>query len=824
MRYSNNLVRILVLGFVFCSLGLYKAHAARIPRRPDSSPVKLYVAPSGDDRGPGTLSQPLASLSGARDQIRGVFDKSRGVVVYLREGFYAITETFQLKQQDSGTAEAPIVYQAYPGETAILHGARRLDALDFAPVMETTVLNRLSPSVQAQVYVIDLAAQGITDYGQLSQFTDNQIAEAELFIDERPMTLAQWPNEGFTRIGKVLDKGSIDPPRGAQFGYTDPRPETWATLEDVWAVGFWRVEMLDSVRVAELDSSRKLIRTKTAPRTWNSTGITSNHRLYFVNVLEELDAPTEYYIDRIRGKLYVYPPRPFQADTKIQLSMMRSKLIDLDRVSHVTFQNLVFEASRADALGSSHASHIEISGCTFRNLGRRAIVMWLGHHNTISDCNFWELGAGGIRIFGGDRQTLERGEYRIENNHLYNYGRRDRTTCWPIRTERVGHTVSHNLVHGSWRGGCSFPGNDHLFEYNEICHIIKTSNDTSSIGAGFNWTGSGTDIRYNFIHHYHGEPSHSIIAVGVYVDDGLSGNRVTHNVFYDLDMGFFSHGGRGTTVNNNLFIDCDRSFFFMDPSLVNWWGSRFETLIRRLDEVPSDQPLYTDKYPHLFTIFDDLAKNASNPNNKEYQYPKDNVGTRNLIYNSGAPEIPANAAAYGQFLANVPMAAGADAGFIDSNSFNFGLRADAPVYDKIPGFEPIPFAEIGLQVTEQRPDMPRLGEFDLLLPSQGQIFSQGGEVEFMWESCRFADVYELEIAEDEDFNRIVRRETVEDMCRAYSAVSVGDLALNQTYYWRVRAFTHARSMHLASRYARQSYSSFTLGRVLERSTRKLIRN
>ena len=52
----------------------------------------------------------------ARDTIRNLSDseKKDGVTVYLREGDYRLlTAGFELTSEDSGTAEAPIVYAAY---------------------------------------------------------------------------------------------------------------------------------------------------------------------------------------------------------------------------------------------------------------------------------------------------------------------------------------------------------------------------------------------------------------------------------------------------------------------------------------------------------------------------------------------------------------------------------------------------------------------------------------------------------------------------------------------------------------------------------------
>ena len=763
-----------------------------------------YVAATGADSNSGTEASPFATLQRARDEIRSQGLPTGGVIVYLRGGSYQLTASFSLSSQDSGTSTKPVVYQAYRGEKVVIHGAEVLDPTTFVTVTDPAILNRLPQAVQDKVLVCDLAAQGITDYGQLSQAHNHTLAPAELFFNERTMTLAQWPNEGFTLSGNVIRTGSTNPYVGSIFEYTDPRIEGWAGYDDVWIGGHWNVEMYDSMKIIAVDTVADTIETLQPALTWSTANMKSNRRMFYLNVLEELDIPTEYYIDRTNGKLYFYPS-DIMTGAKIQLSMLNNKIVDLNNANYIQFKNLIFEAGRDKAIGTSGSSNIGIYGCTFRNLGDTSISCWLGENIEVFSSDFYEIGHGGVRTFGGDYQTLTPGNHKVENCHFYNYSRLRRTGSWPTRMERVGHQSRYNLAHGNWRGEFSYPGNDHLFEYNEINNIMKNSNDTCAIGAGFNWAGSGTHIRYNFIHNYHGVPAHSIIAVGVYVDDGLSGNNVYQNVFYDLDMGFFSHGGRATVVDNNLMIDCDRSMNFMDPSLVTWWGSRFASLIQKLDDrynldPPNVELLYESRYPHLISIQADLDANAADPDNIEYQYPKDNVGTKNLIYNSGSPEIPANALTYGTFHDNYEMADGEDAGFIDPATLNFGLEPDSPVFTLIPGFEGIPFDQIGLYTDAYRTELPSLGDFRLFLPENAAGVSNGNAIDFTWESCQFADEYQLEIATDSDFSNIIRSINKEDMCYSYAAVTVEDLPENDTYFWRVKAFTNARTMNLESKY------------------------
>ena len=71
-----------------------------------------YVAPGGDDNDPGTQSHPWATFQHAADTAQP------GDTVCFRGGTYAVADDIHLTR--SGTANVPIIFIAYPGETPIL--------------------------------------------------------------------------------------------------------------------------------------------------------------------------------------------------------------------------------------------------------------------------------------------------------------------------------------------------------------------------------------------------------------------------------------------------------------------------------------------------------------------------------------------------------------------------------------------------------------------------------------------------------------------------------------------------------------------------------
>lgn len=85
----------------------------------------FYISPSGSDVNPGTISQPFQTLTRARDAVRSVNKNMTGdIIVYLRGGYYQLSSPLTLDAGDSGTNGHLIIWQSYPGETALVSGGK----------------------------------------------------------------------------------------------------------------------------------------------------------------------------------------------------------------------------------------------------------------------------------------------------------------------------------------------------------------------------------------------------------------------------------------------------------------------------------------------------------------------------------------------------------------------------------------------------------------------------------------------------------------------------------------------------------------------------
>ncbi|MDD8045831.1 MAG: hypothetical protein PHF14_05145, partial [Verrucomicrobiota bacterium] len=96
------------------------------------SATDLFVATNGNDAWSGAIAEPnadgtdgpLATVATAQQRVRALLEKSGSqdlpIRVLVRGGLYELDAPLEFAPEDSGTAAAPVVYQAFEGERPIL--------------------------------------------------------------------------------------------------------------------------------------------------------------------------------------------------------------------------------------------------------------------------------------------------------------------------------------------------------------------------------------------------------------------------------------------------------------------------------------------------------------------------------------------------------------------------------------------------------------------------------------------------------------------------------------------------------------------------------
>jgi hypothetical protein len=95
---------------------------------------------------------------------------------------------------------------------------------------------------------------------------------------------------------------------------------------------------------------------------------------YAFNLLEEIDQPGEWYLNRDTGILYFYPPGD-PSEALIEIGMLAGPMLALDGVSHVRLEGMVFDLGRHDGLHVTDSQDCLIAGCTVQRMAGQGRVM-----------------------------------------------------------------------------------------------------------------------------------------------------------------------------------------------------------------------------------------------------------------------------------------------------------------------------------------------------------------------------------------------------------------------------------------------------------------
>ncbi len=632
---------------------------------------------------------PVGPGAGWVEAVTGALEA--GATVRLQAGRYELTEPIRLTPEHSGTIEAA------PGAEAIVSGGVIIDGWEIDGDRWTVTL----PEV----------ASGDWHFAQLWANGERRY---------RP----RWPEDGYSYIARSAP--STEEGQGHdrfRFDAGDIRAD-WQNLNDVEMLIFHSWSM-SRIPLASVDEDQRVVTL--AGRTWNSQiGALAPRKRYIAeNVLEALNEPGEWYLDRGTG-LLTYIPKPGETPDNTEIIVPRAEqLVSIVgdpemgmAVSDITIRGITFEhanvtvpetgycvaqaevGARSTNGKSPFGSAIELSGtrdcviegCVVRHVGYYAVEFGVScHENVLGFCEVWDGGGGGVKL--GTANRYPEGDGRnaagnvVEDCAMAHGGRMHPAAVGVWIGNSGDNQVIHNDIHDfyytgvsvgwNWSWGYS-PAKNNLVSHNHIYDIGQQR--LSDLGGIYTLGESeGTVLSYNRIHDV------SRVAyggLGIYHDQATMGILSENNIVYRTqDSGFNVHWGKDNTVRNNIFAFGETSQInpgrtdltgpiTFERNLIVWDGGSVHRARGIRDDFASDRNLYWPGAADGEMTFDgDLSLD-------EWQDAGRDV---NSIV--------------------------ADPGCADPANGDFTLKPNSPALDI--GFEPIDASEIGRQAeTRDVGDVP----------------------------------------------------------------------------------------------------------------------
>lgn len=666
---------------------------------------KYYVAPNGNDQNIGTnLQAPFQTLTRAQQVVRNL--KATGtltepVTIYIKGGTYSITEPLMLTDEDSGNERCPVTYTALPGEKVLLSGGERINGWK---------------RYKGDIWVTTLP-----------EVQEGKWWFRQLYVNGELRGRARTPNQGVFEVAATTDTTtsmrSYQVPSDSfiyRDGDLDPK---WKHPENGEAIiyHYWTDSHLP---IQSIDGKKNCITFGYASGKVFRDGFHGDLARYVVeNILETLDQPGEWVLERSTGRLYYMPLPGEDLTTAEVIAPKTEKLIQFKGnpregkfVEYVNFHNLAMgytnfnlpwgdcnnsqgSASVSACIEMTGARHCSIEQCMLYNLGTFAVELFDGcTFNRFCGNQLENLAAGGFRLRGtepGNLPSLRTGNNTISDNTIAYYGLTYPSAVGILVMHSDCNTIAHNLIHhGDYTGisvGWSWgyqrsAARNNLIEQNHI-HDIGYHNLLSDMGGIYTLGLSpGTAVRNNLVHDVN---ANRYGGWGIYADEGSTSVLIENNIVYNTKYGTFNiHYAKDLTVRNNIFAmgrlqQYSRSkqekhtTAYFEGNIIYWTQGKL-----MVEEYKWDNISY---------------KMSTNPYVPPIETNVTYVSDWNIFYN---PNLTRDQLDFGERSWEQWQAEGHDLHslyvdpiFVDPENHDFRLRPDSPALKL--GFQPIDMSHVG---------------------------------------------------------------------------------------------------------------------------------
>lgn len=373
---------------------------AGVPHASANSSETFYVSTEGNDDEPGTLEQPFASLSRAQLAVRKfrTGNPDIPVTVLVRRGTYYFGNTLVFTPEDSGTAEAPIVFAAFPEERVTLSGGRRL---------QCRWQTRKSKSI------CDLAE------GNTGPF-----AFSELFVNGKRQVRARYPDcdasapaASYLTAVRALPAGTSSPEPmtdeaaptqngviGIEFDPETFSQRRWGKPEEA-VIHMFQQNGLGTLawQIRSIDYDRNRIWFAEGGdqlgNRWRASfeAVGKGSRFFVDNLLEEMSTAGEWYLSRQSETLYYRSEQGTNLENALIEIPVLDQIIRLQGADSQPVEFLTFAGFRFAHTETTYMRPHETSPLGNWAVFRGGAVVLEGTRNcTVRDCWFDALGGNAV--------------------------------------------------------------------------------------------------------------------------------------------------------------------------------------------------------------------------------------------------------------------------------------------------------------------------------------------------------------------------------------------------------------------------------------------
>jgi hypothetical protein len=603
------------------------------------SALDIWVSPNGSDSNPGTKDQPVATLPMALRKVRELRRLSDpsiagGVHIVITEGTYRLTEPILIRPEDSGTATSPTFIEAAAGAKPVFSGGTAVGGWQ----KSSTKVPGLPDEAQGKVWVTDAPRIG----GRLLEFR-------QLWVNNQKAVRASDYNEGKLQRILSVDKQNqvLWIPKPA-IGNIKDGGQMEFFIHQWWAIAILRVKSVevvgDSAKVSFLqpESHIEFEHPWPAPFIDEKKNQNGNSAFFFMNAIQLLDRPGEWYEDLSGGKIYYWPRQNEDLNKTQVIVPVFENLVQIEGtldlpVSYVNFKNLNFEhtswmrPSKAghvplqagmylldayklktpgtpDKAGLENqawtgrqpagvtvkgASHISFERCSFLHMAATGLDFISGTNNDrVEGCTFNDIGGSGLQIgFFGDAS--------FEAHLPYDPSDR-REVC---QFEKIANNLITNCTNEDW--GCVGISvgyaRDINIEHNELSNL-----NYSGICIGWGWTKTVNCMRNNRIYanHIHHFAKQMYDVGGIYTLSAQPRTEIYFNSIHDLEKApythdlnhwqyiYFDEGTSGIWVHDN-WAEKDK-FFTNSNGPGNKWENNGPQVSLEIKNGAGLEPKYRD--------------------------------------------------------------------------------------------------------------------------------------------------------------------------------------------------------------------------------------